>query len=234
MDNVIIRKTFRYAGMAGLLLIITNAFLFLILPMKSGPMPDGFRMPLVAFEFLKTESETEIMFYDSGTEERGKLINAMDTANKVDFFFMACYTTFLVLYAAALFMESRNKIYYAGIFLALLVCVADLMENLQMLSITSKLGYGGYSHELWRLNQYTWMKWGCLSVNMLLLSWQQFRNSGFYFSLSAIATAASLTGVIAFIHRGIFNEIFLGLLAVCFALMIASCFFKRPAPPILP
>ena len=221
-------KPFVKTGLLGLAVILVSVVLMFIFPGKSGRMPDGFTVPIIAFEFMQTRDEVESLFGAPGSGERKELAAAMDLGNYLDFGYMVLYSLFLLLFSLQAARESGARYLNAGAVIALAVLAGDVLENLQLLGITAGLGSGDYLNELLLLQKFTWLKWGGLALAFGLLSGFFFRKGIFGKVIGGIGLASLALGAAAFIQRSVVTTIFTSAVSLMFLLMIIFCFvYKR-------
>lgn len=187
-----------------------SLILTLIGPRATGPLPDGFITPVMAFEFAESAAEVTTLFEPEGSAA------AMDRVNRWDFLFMTLYSLFLVTFALAAALDSGQFTLWFAAALAPLILLADVMENVQLLNLTAQLSLGGgMEPALARLHLFTWLKWGGLAVYFLLLI-PYFRRLDSRWRLVRLAAALPALAVgVALISRGLANE----LLALAVGLM---------------
>lgn len=217
---------FKNVGWIGIAVVLTSLLLMFVFPAKVGPMPAGFSTPVIAFEFVQTPEEVEALF--SGPDGPAT-IEAMDVGNRIDFVYMVLYSVFLFWFSFTAYRQSGIRILYIAMFLSAVVIVGDILENIQLLSITAKLRGEGYQGtdiqpELALLRIFTWQKWAGLALSFLCLIpyWITLRRFAVVLTLASILTAAC--GMAAFLHRSVMNEIFAMAVALMFLLMIVFCF----------
>jgi hypothetical protein len=159
---------FRVAAWMGLLSIAMTVVLVLLFPARMGPLPSGMRTPILAFELARTRDEVETMFGSADGPERNAWRRAMDAGNYADFAFMVIYGLFFFSFARALTASHGHRLLKFAPYLAVLPPVMDVLENLQLLAITSSLG-GDYAAALSCLQLFTWCKW--IPIAVLYASW---------------------------------------------------------------
>src|SRR5206468_12062445 len=110
------------------------------------------------------------------------------------------------------------------------VMLGDLMENLQLLSITSKIGTRDFTGELFYLKIFTWLKWGGICL-LFALFFSYFSHGNLYSRVVGYAgMITSILGVLAFLHRSILNEIMAFSIGIMFLLLTIYCFLYRRLP----
>lgn len=219
-------KPFKNVGWLGIAVALTSVLLMLVLPAKSGPMPRGFITPVIAFEFIETPAEVETLF--SGPDA-GAIIAAMDLGNRIDFVYMILYSGFLFWFAWTAYRLSGIRMLYVVMLLSVVVLLGDLLENIQLLSITGKLRSESYQSaeiqgELGLLQIFTWQKWGGLALSFLCLIPYWIHGSRFAISIAFASIVTAALGMAAFVYRSLLNEVFAIAVALMFMLMIVYCF----------
>jgi hypothetical protein len=184
------KALFRWASIVGGATAVIASVMIAAFPARAGQLAPGLRTPIIAFEFALTRSEVEALFGPAGSELRSTLVQRIDLGNQIDFAFMALYGAFLALAGFAL-SSSRGRFVVPGI--ALLAAVCDALENLQLFTITGKLG-GDYDDALSRLFVFTWLKWGALA---LALTWLAPALGGTSRTGRVVAVIATLAGTLA-------------------------------------
>jgi len=203
-------RLFLLSGILGIATLVMTLVLALVGPRATGPLPDGFITPVMAFEFAESAAEVTTLFEPEGSAA------AMDRVNRWDFLFMTLYSLFLVTFALAAALDSGQFTLWFAAALAPLILLADVMENVQLLNLTAQLSLGGgMESALARLHLFTWLKWGGLAAYFLLLI-PYFRRLDSRWRLVRLAAALPALAVgVALISRGLANE----LLALAVGLM---------------
>ncbi|MFO7661612.1 MAG: hypothetical protein R6X18_03355 [Chloroflexota bacterium] len=209
-------RPFLISGILGLGVMAMTLFLAVLGPREFGELPPGFFTPIIAFEFAESPSEVYRMFIPLRAAE------AMDRVNQWDFLYLILYGLFLVAFSIACVRHTGKRFYYFIAALALGIIVADALENVQLLGLTYRVGLdGGHLDDLLlRLKVFTWFKWGGLALYFLLL-WPYFRGQAGRLArfLSVIALLPALTAVLAFLRRGVLNELLALSVGLMFILM---------------
>ena len=155
---------------------------------REAELADGFRTPVIAFEFATTE--TDLGFLTGSDEAATRNREKMDAGHAWDMVFPFAYAGFIVLLLLSLTQKGYG-LGRLGILVALAIIPLDINENLVLLRITEALENGASVQTLLPpLYPATWLKWGALSISMLILS-IGFGRSKQYVS----ATFAALTGL---------------------------------------
>ena len=195
-------RLFFPSGLLGLGAVVMSLILTLIGPRETGPLPDGFITPVVAFEFAESAAEVATLFEPEGSAA------AMDRLNRWDFLFMALYSLFLTTFALAAALDSGRFTLWFAAALAPLILLADVMENVQLLNLTTQLSLGGgMESALDRLHLFTWLKWGGLAVYFLLIGNYFREQSGIWRFVWVLAGAPAILALWAFLRRGPTHEL---------------------------
>jgi hypothetical protein len=204
------RRAFARASMAGAASLVFTLLLMLLFPASMGPLPESMRTPILAFELARSTAEVETMFGPPGSAERAAWLVAMNRGNWADFVYMLLYGSYLVLFSRALAGLSARPSPLATRF-APLPALIDVLENVQLLSISSSLG-GDYRAALARLHWFTWGKW--LLIALVLLLWipslWRLSDSHGHKSARLAALSAGLTAVVTLLAcfvRGLAAEL---------------------------
>lgn len=218
---------FRAAFHAGLLTIIISITIMAIFPAKAAKLPEGFITPVIAFEFIQSENEVLDLFGHDDTPERSAIIEKMDRGNMVDFLYMVSYASFLVLFSLSWSRSTGRQVFLAAAVIAVAVLAGDFFENLQLLSITSKIRAGGYERELELLNIFTWIKWGGLALYFVVVTPFMTGKKIYTRTATALAVCTAILAFAAFMHRPVISEIFSLMVAVMFIVSIVFAFSRR-------
>lgn len=220
-------KPFRTTGFIGLTVIVVSLILMNINPKEAPAMPEGFKTPILAFEFAKTNQEV-IDLFGTDAETRADLVRAFDLGNKVDFVYMVLYAAFLFCFARTAVTKSGHKLFYAGSLLAGIILLGDLLENVQLLGITAVIDSGNFDPQLALLPIFTWVKWGGLALYFLLLSPYFFTTDALFPRIIGIASILAFAlGGSAFLSRSVLNEYYALSVALMFVLMIGYSFWYK-------
>ncbi|MDD9301604.1 MAG: hypothetical protein HUK40_04355 [Desulfobacter sp.] len=165
-------KPFKRVGFLGVVVIGMSLFLGTVFPDKAPWMMDGFSTPILAFEFVQSKDEVIRLFGLSNSESqpsgaqsnRSSMILAMDSGNGLDYIYMVLYASFLFFFSLVCRKITGQALYYAASLMAVVILFADAFENIQLLSITSKMSRLDFAKELTFLHWFTWIKWGGISL----------------------------------------------------------------------
>jgi hypothetical protein len=214
-------------GFLGLLVIGMSIVLLMVFPSKAPWMMDGFSTPIMAFEFVQSQSEVSQLFGLSGSPEQLSMIKAMDFGNRLDYIYMVLYTSFLFFFSFVCAKNTGQRYYYAGSMLSFVILVADALENIQLLRITAKITSQDLGKELSLLHCFTWIKWGGITVVFLILSPYFFKGRSYSKGIAALGISSFILSILAYLNRSVLNEL-LGLsVALMFLMMIVYSFIYK-------
>lgn len=214
-------------GFLGLLVIGMSIVLLMVFPSKAPWMMDGFFTPIIAFEFVQSQSEVCRLFGLSDSPDQLSMIKAMDFGNRLDYIYMVLYTSFLFFFSFVCAKNTGQRYYYAGSMLSFIILVADALENIQLLRITAKITSQDFGKELSLLHCFTWIKWGGITVVFLILAPYFFKGRSYSKVIAAIGISSFILSVLAYLNRSVLNEL-LGLsVALMFLLMIVYSFIYK-------
>ena len=200
---------------AGAWALVFSGVLQAVFPSAMGTLPPGLRTPVLALEIARSAEEMEAIFRSDVPGQPTRWVEQVDAGNRADFAFIVLYTAFLI-FAVRAFESTISGRGRAAIALALLAGSADVVENLNLLAITARLG-SDYSRALFVLTIATWVKWLSLAACLALLS-PALRARGHAGRVAGWFAAASLPiALAAGILRGVFAELML--LAVTLAIV---------------
>ena len=209
----------------GLLLI---PFLYLInsyspLPEKA---PSDYNSVILAFEFVSNDAELKEVLDPLTTEE----ISDIDQLNKVDFGFMIMYGLFLISVIIKFRkLHHHDWLKYTAI-LTMIAVIADLLENLQLLSLSNAYKQGIMDHQetIDRLALFTWSKWILLALVIAQLGYSiimsnRYKWVGYSLFIPIVLGTSAISMKTPIIEDTFGTSIFL-----CFFIIwILSLFYKK-------
>ena len=211
-------------GFLGLLVVGMSIVLLMVFPSKAPWMMDGFFTPIIAFEFVQSQSEVCRLFGLSDSLDQLSMIKAMDFGNRLDYIYMVLYTSFLFFFSFVCAKNTGQKQYYAASMLSFVILVADAIENIQLLRITAKIISQDFGKELFFLHCFTWIKWGGITLVFLILAPYFFKGRIFSKVIALIGISSFILSILAYFNRSVLNEL-LGLsVALMFLMMIIYSF----------
>ncbi len=221
-------KLHPFAKASALLALFMLLFLLLMgfyFPAKGA---NGFSSFIVAFEFAKSVSEINSLFWGMSPAE----IKSVDIGNILDFGFMISYSLFIAMLYKTGSKVFEKKWLLIGIPLASIIFLSDFIENLTLFEITKNYLAAGNKTDLIlllkKLHIVTWIKWGGLAFSFLLFAIVLATQRWFYLILAAICMLPTL--YIIFLSNASPYElsIFTDLIFISFfALILFSFIFKK-------
>lgn len=188
----------------------------------------GYKSKIIAFEFVKDELDVLDVLGSLSADE----LVGMDRGNYIDFAFMLCYGSFISFFFLLAYRQLGTKWLQVGVLLGLVVFLGDLLENIQLLNITS--AYTDDSSQLdngvfiTQLQLFTWLKWIGLGVALAMAAYVLQQLGGVWQWIGWGFFVPFLLSVVAFVNQTpVWIErftlsIFLGL-----GSLILCCFFIR-------
>jgi hypothetical protein len=226
------KRPFILAGIIGICVIATSVVLLRVFPGRANKTPPGFFTPIIAFEFIRTPQEVIDLFGPSESPTHQELIRAMDLGNRIDFLYMVFYNAFLFVFCRKVASLIGGKVYLLGSVMTFVILAGDFLENIQLLGITSRLNSGGFEPQLALLRVFTWQKWGGIVVVFLILLPYFLKGSILSRAIAACSALCAVLGVMAYMYRGMANELFSLSVALVFLLMISYSFlYHTPGRP---
>ncbi len=172
----------------GICTLILGLVTSLNFPSKAN-LSEGFRTPILAFEFAKTEADLSFLSGNGIIEKTNR--EKMDAGHRWDMAFPFAYGGFIIL--LLLQIIKRQRILWAGVLFAFLIIPFDINENLVLIKITKALSNtDSISTLLLELNIATWLKWGALGMSMFVLGTGYIKNNEYWSAMIAILTALSI------------------------------------------
>ena len=220
-------RPFIKVGLLGIVVVFFGLFLMTIFPASANQLPEGFSVPIIAFEFLQSSEEILAFFGATQSPERDHLVAAMDLGNKLDYIYMVFYSGFLGTFCFVCYRLEKRPVFILGILLSFTILLGDAMENLQLLNITNHLEAASFGPDIKRLMFWTWLKWGGLACLFLLLVPHFFRGGWASKLISGIAAGTFALGVVSYFQRSQINELFSNAVALMFLTMILYSFLTQ-------
>jgi len=219
-------RPFFKSGLIGIGVIIVSLVLMGINPQEVPQMPDGLTTPVLAFEFAQTEQEIVDLF-GADPAVKAELVRAFDLGSWVDFGYMLLYAGFLLAFAVQVARVNGRSLFYIAAAVAIIIFLADMLENMQLLGITAALETGHFDRQLTLLPIFTWIKWGGLAIYFLLMTPYFFTKTLFARIIGILAVVTFALGGLAFLHRSAFNEYYAKAIAGMFVLLIVYAFVTK-------
>lgn len=185
-------KPFQKIGYIG----ISAAAVIIVMQTVFAVQAGGFNSAILRFEFAKTPADVLNIFYEGGFDHA--LIRAVNTANVIDFLFMAVYSIFLLAFVNKIYELNKQKVFLYAIALVPLIFLTDLLENFQMYAIAGKLVDGGFERNILWLRIFTWIKWMSLAVVFVAIAYYWYlKKHALLYICSAVAMLPVLLGLTA-------------------------------------
>lgn len=155
---------------------------------------EGYGSFIIALEFVENPEQINQLLTLLSVDA----IKAIDTGHYIDFVFMLVYCGMLFFFWKENFTVRGAQTLRFGYLLVACAFLGDLMENIQLLNITSLFGGSSdYQPYLERLQIFTWVKWEAIAIVFAGISTVLFT-------------------------RGIYSKVFGGLFMVPFLLSLSA------------
>lgn len=179
------------AALFGFATILLGVIMLSIFP-STAQMTDGFRTPIIAFEFAKTDADLAFL---SGADEIARVNRQkMDNGHRWDTVFPFAYAGFIALMLLHLAARGHRWLWVA-VPIALLIIPLDLRENSVLVAITQALNSDGPVTALLReLHAATWLKWGALGISLAALAIGLLADKAY---LAAVVSVVAALGIAA-------------------------------------
>jgi hypothetical protein len=155
------------SAIMGIATVVLGLIMLFVFP-SSAELSAGFRTPIIAFEFARTDADLAFLSGDSETSRLNR--EKMDAGHRWDTLFPFAYAGFIAL----LLLQSVTRGQYwlaLAIPIALLIIPFDLRENSILLAITNALSNSASTEVLLQeLYVATWLKWGALGLSITVLA----------------------------------------------------------------
>jgi hypothetical protein len=173
----------------GITTIILGIIMLFTFPI-SADLSEGFRTPIIAFEFAKTEADLSFL---SGSGELNRLNrDKMDAGHIWDMGFPFAYAGFIALMLLKI-AKNGHRFAWLGVLFTVSIIPFDINENLTLIQITKALGNStSIEALLLELHIATWLKWGAIGVSIATLA-ARFVASKEY--LSALVSLLAALGI---------------------------------------
>lgn len=146
---------------------------------------EGYANFIIAFEFVQKPSEVHTLLLPLNQA----VIDGVDMGNYIDFGFMFVYSSFLFLFFKITAEQSKNKLWLVFSALSILICLLDVFENIELLSITAIYSPSVTDEVLMplisKMEVFTSIKWELLAISFCFLSLRFFKG-GLLFKLLGI------------------------------------------------
>jgi hypothetical protein len=175
------------AALLGIATLVLGVIMLFVFPFSAELTP-GFRTPIIAFEFAR--SDADLAFLSGSSEAAASNRDSMDAGHRWDAVFPFAYAGFVAFLLLELIAGGQRWLWLA-MPLALVIIPLDLQENAILLAITEILRTSGSTTALLQdLHTATWLKWGALGASIAALS--------IGFAIQKARTSALLSALTAF------------------------------------
>ena len=170
---------------------------------------------MIAFELADTpEKLARVIGTDPPSAGTAQVRREMDSANHIDFLYIAVYTPFIACSCAALALRRRRRWLWLGVALAPLAALCDVAENLALLALTRS--GADVPALLAALHLRTFAKWELLALSSALFAAGFVGGGRHLLSTVAalIALAALGAGVLTFVDAAAYSPLLLDAIVV--------------------
>jgi hypothetical protein len=173
----------------GIATIVLGVIMLFVFPSHAN-LSDGFRTPIIAFEFAKTDADLAFL---SGDNPGSRLYREqMDAGHRWDMVFPVAYAGFITLLLLQIVAQGQYWLSLA-LPIALLIMPLDIRENRVLLAITHALGNGeSIASLLQDLQVATWLKWGALGISLAALAIGYLAQQAWLAAILALLAAGSV------------------------------------------
>ncbi len=179
------------AALFGIATILLGVIMLFIFP-SSAELAEGFRTPIIAFEFARTDAD--LAFLSGSGEVASSNRRMMDDGHRWDTVFPVAYAGFIALMLLHLAARGHRWLWLA-IPVALLIIPLDLRENGVLVAITAALANGNsIASLLQELHTATWLKWGALGISLAALAFGLLADKAY---LAAAVSVIAALGIAA-------------------------------------
>jgi len=213
------QRTKKILVVLGLAVMVFSIVLKFVFPNEASQMPDGFNVPIIAYEFLQTDQEVKAFFGPEG-EFRDKLVAAMNLGHALDYFFLVLYSGFLAVWGTFCVRQTSNKLFYLATFLALVAAFGDVFENMQLVKIANSLKKSVFATELKNLFLFTWIKWGAIALAFPIIGSCTFKFGWLGKTITFLSYLTLILGIVAFVDRSMVTVLFTKGISILFLLLI--------------
>ncbi|MFV0605963.1 MAG: hypothetical protein ACK5NK_09000 [Niabella sp.] len=220
---------FKIARILGILLAVTAITLMPINPKAEYNLDQGFRTPIIAFEFAKDTATINQLFNVSNVAQYKA---DFKLGVQIDFGFMFLYSGLVLFVAIGIYQRKKILSVYIFSLLCLLMVIFDTIENIQILQIIQLHPRNNFSTQLNLLHLFTWLKWSSIAIAFLYLSSYFFLQKRFGKIIGFLQAACLVLLVVAYFNYGLMNEIFSTLVSLNFLCLIVFVFTSKLTTPI--
>ncbi len=173
----------------GIATIVLGIIMLFIFP-SNADLSEGFRTPIIAFEFAKTDADLAFLSGDGETSRLNR--KKMDAGHRWDMVFPFAYAGFVALLLLQSATRGQRRLGLA-IPVALLIIPFDIWENTILIALTRALGNAdSIDMLLVELHLATWLKWGALGISIAALAIGYIVERAYLSALLAVVAAMSV------------------------------------------
>lgn len=225
-------RPFFITAFLGVGTILMTLVMTAIGPRPTAPLPTGYITPVLAYEFATTEAEVAALFAPAGRPAGDAVRAAMDRVNRFDFLYIVLYGSFLATFALVCAHTTRRPLFLLAAALAPLIMLADVLENIQLLTMTARLGTQDIAANLARLHWFTWLKWGGLALWFLMMRPYFSAHGGWGRAIALVSLLPLPLGLVAFVWPGVAAELFALAIGLLFIMLTVYAWRERRPLPV--
>jgi len=148
--------------------------------------PIGYKTPIIAFEFARSQEDVMYLMGDSQASDINR--KQMRAGHRWDMVFPFAYGLYLVCLLVGFLLRGK-KAAWIGIPVALACIPFDLWENIVLLSIVDAAETGAIKDTLFSvLHLVTWLKWGSIGLVIGIVGVLSISQKRFCLALVSITT----------------------------------------------
>jgi hypothetical protein len=171
----------------GIATIVLGVVMLFVFP-SHAELAEGFRTPIIAFEFAKSDADLAFLSGESARTHREQ----MDAGHRWDMVFPFAYAGFVALLLVQIIARGQLWLWLA-VPAALVIIPFDLRENGILLAITAALADAQPIKSLLQeLYVATWLKWGALGISLAALAIGYLTQQAWLSALVALLAAGSI------------------------------------------
>lgn len=204
------------AALCGIAMVVLSVWMLTRYP-ATAELTDGYRTPVLAFEFAQTPADLAFMTGDSDSAVRHRA--AMAAGQQLDTAFPVAYAGLIVFLLLGQARRGR-KLAWAGALVGILIVPADWHENAVMAAVLNALSAGDPVEPLLpALWTATWLKWGAIAVAMATLGLGALRerqrvNGGLALLAATLIAATAALGAPGVVAEGMMVGVSVSLLVL--------------------
>ena len=141
-DSSAIRFHWTVCAGLGVAVLACAAFVLTLFPAEGGDYAPGYGAPVYAFEMARSPDDLWRVFGAPNDPQHQAHIAAMDRGNRWDYLFMVLYGSFVASFFVAGQAERPSWRWRIGAALGVIAALADSIENLILLRLTTNLSAG--------------------------------------------------------------------------------------------